>query len=188
MNLYLRRSTIVLMLFRVFLFLIYLYFPAFCYAQEPLFVSFSNKQVQGLVVKVVDADKIVLENGQRIQLIGIESLGLPARKYVQRDKDGNVIEEFEDDLSISIEEQALTFAQELLENKRVRLEFDAEHRSPQGYIYAYVFLADGSMANVDLLKMGFVDLSLTPPNLKYADKLRAAYQEAREEKRGILGY
>ncbi len=170
-----------------FLVLLLMLLPSLSRAEEPLFSNFANKQEEGLVVKVIDADKIVLENGHRIQLIGVESIGLPKKKYVQRDRDGKVIEDVEADLSITIEDQALTFAQELLENKKVKLEFDTEHRSPQGFLYAYVFLPDGNMANTSLLKMGFVHLSISPPNVKYADRLRAAYQEAREQKRGVLG-
>ncbi len=161
-------------------------FPLLVQAEEPLFLYLDKKQEDVLIVKVIDADKIVLENGHRIQLIGVESIGLPPKKYAQRDKDGLVIEESTDG-AITIEEQALTFAQELMENKKVRIEYDAEHRSPEGYLYAYVFLPDGQMANAVLLKMGFVYLSISPPNIKYAKQLRVAYQEAREQKRGLLG-
>lgn len=159
---------------------------AFVLADEPLFSHLSKKQEEALVVKVVDSDCIVLENGHRVKFIGISSIGLPAKKYVERDNNGVIIEE-EPDNSISLEEEALTFAQQLLENKKVHLEYDVERRSLDGYEYAYVYLPDGTLANAELLRMGFVQLSISPPNVKYADKLRAAYQEAREQKRGILG-
>lgn len=161
-------------------------FPITSHAAEPLFLNQATKQDQGLVVKVVDSDKLVLENGQRIQLIGVQSIGLPARKRIEHDEDGEIIE-VDDEVLITIEEQALTYAQEMVEDKKVRLEYDIEHRSLEGYLYAYVFLSDGRMVNQELLKMGFVNLSLAPPNLKYADQLRDAYKEARDQKRGIAG-
>ena len=136
-----------------------------------------------MVVKVVASDLIVLEDGRRVRLIGVESAGLPPRKYVKYDDKGRVIEEPEEP-TISLEEQALTYAQELLENKKVRLEYDVDARD-HGYLCAYVYLSDGRMANVELLRMGFVKLRIIPPNVKYEDKLRAAYQEAKKEKRGL---
>ena len=42
-----------------------------------------------------------------------------------------------------------------------------------GYLYAYVYLPDGRMANAELLRMGFVKLRIIPPNVKYEDKLNA---------------
>ena len=44
--------------------------------------------------------------------------------------------------------------------------------TPTGYLYAYVYLPDGRMANAELLRMGFVKLRIVPPNVKYEDKLQ----------------
>jgi micrococcal nuclease len=82
----------------------------------------------------------------------------------------------------------LTYAQDLQENKKVRLEYDVDAGdTSSGYLYAYVYLPDGRMANVELLRMGFVKLRIIAPNVKYEDKLRVAYQEAKKEKRGLEG-
>jgi len=89
--------------------------------------------------------------------------------------------------TIPLQEQALTYAQELLENKRVKLEYDVDAGDTNGYLYAYVYLPDGRMANTDLLRMGFVKLRIVPPNLKYENDLRMAYRQAKDEKRGLLG-
>jgi endonuclease YncB( thermonuclease family) len=43
------------------------------------------------------------------------------------------------------------------------------------------------MANAELLRMGFVKLRIVPPNVKHEQQLRAAYQEAKKEKRGLQG-
>jgi micrococcal nuclease len=75
----------------------------------------------------------------------------------------------------------------LLENKKVRLEYDVDAGDTSGYLYAYVYLPDGRMANEELLRMGFVKLRIIPPNVKYEDRLNLAYQEAKKEKRGLEG-
>ena len=149
--------------------------------------NYSKKQQDALVVKVAASDLIVLEDGRRVKLIGIESLGPAPVKLVKYDEKGHVIEEPEEP-TIPLQEQALTYAQELLENKKVRLEYDVDAgETSSGYLYAYVFLPDGRMANAELLRMGFVKLRIVLPNVKYQDKLRAAYQEAKKEKRGLEG-
>lgn len=138
------------------------------------------------MVKVAASDLIVLEDGRRVRLIGVESMGPPPHKYVKYDDKGHVIEEPQEP-TIPLEEQALTYAQDLLENKKVKLEYDVDAGSTRGYLYAYVYLPDGRMANAELLRMGFVKLRIVVPNVKHEDKLRMAYQEAKKEKRGLEG-
>ena len=161
------------------------YYPVWSAGVDDL-INFSKKQEEGLIVKVVDTDLVVLENGQRIKLIGIESAGLPARRYVQYDEHGRVIEEEHKEAAIPLEEQALTYAQEIMEGKKVKIEHDIESLDLGGYRFAYVFLPDGRMANAELLRQGFVRLHIRPPNVKHADALRNAYQEAKREQRGFL--
>lgn len=164
------------------------FFSAPCWGgdnSDDLF-NYSKRQQEALVVKVVASNLIVLEDGRRIKLIGVESVGAPPIKIVKYDDKGHVIEEPEGPM-ISLQEQALTYAQELLENKKVRLEYDVDAGSASGYLFAYVYLPDGRMVNAELLRMGFVKLRIVPPNVKHEDKLRAAYQEAKKEKRGLEG-
>ncbi len=149
-------------------------------------LNFSKKQEEGLIVKVVNTDLVVLENGHRLKLIGVESAGLPPRKYVQLDKNGIPIEEKEE-ATIPLEEQALTYAQEIMEGKKIKIEYDVESIDPEGHRFAYVYLPNGRMANTELLRQGFVYLKIRPPNIKHAAELRAAYQEAKHEQRGFLG-
>ncbi len=139
-----------------------------------------------MVIKVTASDRIVLEDGRRVRLIGVESLGAPPPKPIKRDAKGHVIEEPEEP-TIPLEEQALTYAQDLLENKKVRLEYDVDAGDGHGYLNAYVYLPDGRMANAELLRMGFVKLRIVPPNVKYEDKLDLAYRQAKQEKRGLEG-
>jgi micrococcal nuclease len=148
--------------------------------------NFSKKQEEALVVKVITSDLIVLEDGRHIKLIGIQSAGQPPHQYAKYDEKGRVIEQSVEP-TIPLEDQALTYAQELLENKKVRLEYDVDANDPSGHLCAYVYLPDGRLANAELLRMGFVRLKIIPPNVKYEDKLDLAYQEAKKEKRGLEG-
>jgi len=148
--------------------------------------NYSKKQEEALIVKVIASDLIVLEDGRRVRLIGIESMGPPPIRLVKYDEKGHVIKEPEEP-TIPLAEQALTYAQDLLENKKVSLEYDTDAGSANGYLNAYVYLPDGRMANAELLRMGFVKLRIIPPNVKHEDKLDAAYQEAKREKRGLEG-
>jgi len=148
--------------------------------------NYSKRQDSALVIKVAACDLIVLEDGRRVRLIGVESAGKPPVIITKYDSKGREIEEPVEP-TISLEEQALTYAKDLLENKKVRLEYDVDASDTGGYLYAYVYLPDGRMANAELLRMGFVKLRIIPPNVKYEDKLNAAYQEAKKEKRGLEG-
>jgi len=139
-----------------------------------------------LVQEVVNADTLVLENGETVRLIGVRAFGNPARKKkVERDKYGFVVKE-KVDMEVSPEEQAQEYARELLEGKHVRLEFDTEQKDDEYKTLAYVFLTDGNVfANAKILERGFADLRIQAPNLKYAQQLRDAYREGRAYSQGI---
>ncbi|MEI7999091.1 MAG: thermonuclease family protein [Candidatus Omnitrophota bacterium] len=148
----------------------------------------SAQQEAILVVKVLSTDTIMLEDGIRIKLLGIESYGPPPTPIVKYDDKGRPIEDNEISPTIPLEEQGIVFAQNLMEGKKVVLEYDVESRDEKGQKSAYVYLSDMSLANVELLRQGFVRLKIRPPNVKHEDLLKKAYQEARKEQRGFLSY
>ncbi len=152
-------------------------------AEHPLFGK--QKMEEALVAKVLSADTIRLEDDRTIVLIGLRAPEAPAPEKIERDKYGFVIE---DEIPyLSMEEQAMKFVRELLEGKTIRLEFDIEKTSSGGTTLGYVYLKDGTFVNAEILRRGFSDLSIQPPNIKHAQRLRDAYREARQEKRGIHG-
>ncbi len=154
-------------------------------AEEPLFARLSDKYDNVMVTRVIKSNLIVLDSGKKVRLIGLKSFDKPrSDKEVIRDKYGFVVEDTSDP-TIPLEDRASDFAQELLLNKKVRVEFDVQTTDEDGYTWGYVFLADGTLANEETLRQGFAELQIQPPNIKHADKLRAAYREARREKRGI---
>ena len=142
-----------------------------------------------IIQSVLSPDTIELKSGEKIHLIGLRAPErLRNRKPVEYDEYGHPIKSTDKEESVitPVEEAALKFTQELLMNKHVRLEFDDEKRSPEYATYAYVFLLeDNIFANTEILRQGYAYLQIIPPNLKYAEKLRAAYREARSERRGL---
>ncbi len=147
--------------------------------------GFQKKYENVLVARVVGADTIILENDERIRLIGLTVPNPPKKTALKKDKFGFPIEEFNP--TTPIEEQALNFTKDLLEGQAVRLEFDEEQKNDNLETLAYVFLKDGTLANAEILRAGFANLKIVLPNTKYSQQLRSAYQEAKREKRGLQG-
>jgi micrococcal nuclease len=139
-----------------------------------------------MIKEVISADTVVLENDEQIKLLGITAPEPPVREKIERDQYGFVVKGAVDP-RIPLDAQALDFARDLLKGQYVRLEFDHQRRDDQFHTVAYVFLKDGTLANAEILRQGFAHLRLRPPNMKYADELRKAYREARQEKRGLQG-
>lgn len=136
------------------------------------------------IERVINADRIELDNGKMIRLIGIKAFEAPKRYNLPRDQNGFIIEDTSDPTT-SLQDLAFDFSVELMNNKKVRVELDTQTVDEEGYVYGYVFFPDGIMANTEILRQGYAGLQIRPPNLKYADQLREAYREARAEKRGI---
>ncbi len=168
---------------------VFLFFlPALVLGETSLdfFLGTSKKYKDVLVSEVIHADTCALEDGEVIRLIGVRALGNPPRKgKVQRDKLGFVVEEKTSPV-VPIEEEAVAFTRDLLEGKRVRLEFDAVRKDEEFHTWAYVFLVkEETFVNAEILRQGFGSLHIQPPNTQYAPQLREAYKEARQEKRGL---
>jgi len=68
---------------------------------------------------------------------------------------------------------------------KVSLEYDLERRDKYGRILAYMWGQDGKMLNEEMLRRGCAVLFTVPPNVKYAGRLRAAQEKARELKVGV---
>lgn len=160
--------------------------PVFAQSDFDLFLNPSQYQ-DVLIEKVLSADTFTLESGEKIKLIGLNAPEPPPRRKTSVDRDplGFPIPEKADPLK-TVEERAFEFARRLLEGKRARLEFDAYRKDEDHRNLAYAFLIEGNVfVNAEILRQGYADLRIQPPNTKYALELREAYAEARREKRGL---
>jgi micrococcal nuclease len=77
------------------------------------------------------------------------------------------------------------FLRELLEDERVRLEFDLERIDPYDRTLAYVYLHDGRMVNTLLVRRGFAEVTIFEPNDRYEARLRGVERDARAEGAGL---
>jgi micrococcal nuclease len=148
----------------------------------PLGRSYNYADV--LVKRVVDGDTIVLETGERVRLIGIDTPELHESDKLYRDasRTGQDIKAIQ-----KLGRRAYEFTRNLVEGKRVSLEFDAEKRDRYKRLLAYVYLKDGTFVNAEIVKQGYASLMTIPPNVKYADLFLGLYREARENRRGLWG-
>ncbi len=117
-----------------------------------------------LVTKVIDGDTIVLENGEHVRYIGMDTPE-KGRPYYGEAKREN---------------------ERLIKGKKVRLEYDVEKTDRYGRTLAYVYAGD-IFVNAELIKNGYAMIYTFPPNVKYAKTFLALQKEARTQKRGLWG-
>lgn len=67
----------------------------------------------------------------------------------------------------------------------ITLEFDIQRVDKYGRLLAYVYLPDGRMLNEVLLLEGYATLMTIPPNVKYVERFRKAYQYGVKNKKGM---
>ncbi len=150
-----------------------------------LVINALNKKEDVKIDDIVNSATLRLHDGRKIRLIGLIPLEKPKRKEPIRNEYNIIIEK--DDPIIPFEQTVYDFIVTLLKGKEVHLEFDTLYRDPDGYVLGYIFLKDGTFVNAEIIRQGFSDLHLTPQNTKYEKELRAAYLEAKKEKRGMQG-
>ena len=123
------------------------------------------------VVKVYDGDTIVLKNGERVRLLGINTPEIKSR-HRQGEKGGQT---------------AKTWLETKLKQGQVYLEYDHTQRDKYKRLLAHCFLPDGEHLNETILEAGLASLTIIPPNVRYSDRLIAAQSLAEQNKRGIWG-
>ena len=132
-------------------------------------IPYQTNLVLYRVAKVYDGDTIVLENGQRVRLLGINTPEIESR--YRGSEPGGI--------------DAKLWLQKKLQNKKIHLQFDQEKYDQYERLLAHLFLPGGKHLNEALLENGFAVLNIIPPNLRHADKLVSAQQRAEQQKLGI---
>ena len=126
-----------------------------------------------VVERVVDGDTLLLQSGERVRLIGVDT---PETKHPNKP-----VEYFG--------KEASAFTRRMVERKRVRLEFDQAnaargHKDRYGRTLAYMFLEDGTLLNAEIIKQGYGHAYTQFP-FSRMEEFRRLEREAREEQRGL---
>ena len=128
------------------------------------------QQEQGLytVASVVDGDTIVLENGERVRYLGIDT---PETVHPSKPVE-------------CYGPEASARNKELVEGKRVRLESDTTDRDQYGRLLRYVYVGD-TLVNAVLVQEGYAYSYYYPPDTQRYQELATLEQEAKAQGRGL---
>ena len=122
-----------------------------------------------IVRHVVDGDTLVLDNEDRVRLIGVDAPEVDNAQY-QR------VGEYYGD-------EARSYLRERLEGRTVRLESDTEPHDKYGRRLAYVYLED-VLINAELIEQGFAE-AMHFFEYRQKDSFLALEKKARESQTGI---
>jgi len=124
------------------------------------------------VVRVIDGDTIEVEiDGQEYRL---RYIGIDAPETV---KENTPVE--------WMGPQASAANRALVKGRVVYLEKDVSETDRYGRLLRYVFLADGTFVNGELVRQGYAQAITYAPDVKYQKLLRALEREARDAGRGL---
>lgn len=121
------------------------------------------------VVRIIDGDTVVLENNERVRLLGVNAPEIENRYHPE--EPGGL--------------DAKKWLQAKLQGRSVYLEHDRQTYDHYKRTLAHLYLPDGEHINLSLVEKGLAMVSLLPPNLLHAETLLKAQQQAEVRKLGI---
>lgn len=128
--------------------------------------------------RVVDGDTIVIEGGDRVRYIGIDT---PETKHPDKPVE-------------HLGREAAEVNRELAQGKRIRVEFDVAERDRYGRLLGYVYVqpeavgesaTEQAFVNAELVRRGYAKVYTLPPNVKHAERFLELERQARENGRGL---
>jgi len=139
------------------------------------------------VARVTDGDTVVLSDGRKVRLLGIDTpeLNDPARNRRNANRTETDFETVQ-----AFAYKATVFVKGLIEGKEVRLEYDdvnikIDHKDKYGRTLAYIYrVSDGMFVNAEIVKQGY-GFAYTRFPFKYMEEFRGYEREARENERGL---
>ena len=146
-----------------------------------LILSIPSVTLGQTVERVTDGDTFrILLNGksEAVRLTGIDTPESKPNKKARKDADRTG-----QDLALIVRlgKRSTDYLKRTLpKGTKVRLEFDVRERDGYGRLLAYVYLPSGLMLNELILLEGYATPMTIPPNVKYADRFRAAHAKARD--------
>ncbi|MCS7123687.1 MAG: thermonuclease family protein [Candidatus Aenigmarchaeota archaeon] len=113
------------------------------------------------VIKILDGDTIILENGEKVRLIGIDAPEKNEKCYAS----------------------AKSFLEEILKDKNITLEKEWKERDNYNRLLRHVYL-DGTYINLMMIKYGLA--TYYPTQSKYSKILLEGEKKAKEMRIGCL--
>ena len=128
------------------------------------------------VREVVDGDTFWIddgsEKGTKVRLIGVDA---PETRRTRNKEIGYYAQESKE------------YLRNLIEGKKVRLEYDVDTLDLYKRTLAYVYTEKNLFVNAELVKKGYAMVMTVPPNVKYAEKFVKLARRARKKERGLWG-
>jgi len=121
----------------------------------------------GLVKWVIDGDTIVLESGEKVRYLGIDTPEMTSNQVWAK--------------------EAWEYNRKLVGGKRVYLEYDQIKRDRYNRLLAFVWVGK-EMVNKKLVRKGLAYVYYIFPNEKHANQLVRAQDEAMRDKVGLWRY
>ena len=149
----------------------FIFFSKGLFAAEPALCPSDRYDEAVTVSKVTDGDTLVLRDGRKVRVIGINAAEM-----------GN-----EDHPAEPFAEAAKAMVQKLVKSSEnhVKLRYGKQRYDQYDRLLAHVFLADGQDLNSKLLKKGLAVVVAIPPNLWHLDCNRKVEASARKAKLGL---
>ena len=124
------------------------------------------------VEQVYDGDTVLLADGRKVRLLGINTPEVEGRNKSEEAGGG---------------EAKRWLTEVLKKDTRVRLVGDVEKQDKYGRTLAHLFTEQKKHINLELVRTGLAAVNIYPPNLHYADALMAAQDDAETAGKGIWG-
>ncbi|MCA9396702.1 MAG: thermonuclease family protein, partial [Candidatus Omnitrophica bacterium] len=121
------------------------------------------------VKNVLSGDRMELNTGTVIRYAGITAPDPESRSEVIQ----------------GYAEEATLYNRQLIEGKRIRVEWGPRLKASDGSYAPFVFLEDGTLANQKMLESGYAKLTAEPPFSKYIDQLQEAARLSRFRGEGL---
>lgn len=132
-------------------------------------VSIQLGYVYYRIKTVFDGDTVLLDDGAKVRLLGINTPELESSKTNEE----------------AVAAEAKQYLQSLIKDKKVRLETDTVRYDKYERKLAHLFTEDGEHLNLKLVEQGLATVNIYPPNLLHLERLIQAEQIAEKQKNGI---
>ena len=132
------------------------------------------ERVAARVVDVVDGDTIKVRVGGEVYKVRYIGIDCPETVHPEKPVEW-------------MGPEASEANRGLVEGQTVFLEKDVSETDKYGRLLRYVFLADGTFVNAELVRLGYAQAVTYPPDVQYQELLREVQREAMDGGRGLWG-